>query len=258
MIDALAIIGENLFGASLDLDSHLSTLEALGVGGAVVAPARGRDYRFDTANDRLAAAVEGRAEVRWLARVDPNQADAAVAELRRCIAAGASGVYLDPDQDVFRVVDSRQVVTAAADSGLASVIAAGAPLRAEPLQFDDLAQSVPHARIVLTSGGQINISGLSMIDAWLALTRNPNLHVLSNGEYRQDYLERLANELDPERLLFASMAPLHDQRFELDRIRSARFDASQRELIEHENAARLFAFAGGRSRDGAARLPGAE
>ena len=37
----------------------------------------------------------------------------------------------------------------------------------------------------MTTGGQINISGLSVVDAWLALTTTPNLHVLTNGVYRQ-------------------------------------------------------------------------
>jgi hypothetical protein len=65
----------------------------------------------------------------------------------------------------------------------------------------------------MTSGGQINISGLAMVDAWQALTSTPNLHVLTNGEYRQDYIERLANELDLARVLFASFAPVLDPPF---------------------------------------------
>ncbi|OJW02431.1 MAG: hypothetical protein BGO47_12030 [Microbacterium sp. 67-17] len=240
MIDALAIVGENLFGKSLDLDAHLARLAELNVAGAVVAPARARDYLFPPANDRLATAVSGRADVRWLARVDPNQGELAIDELRRCASNGAAGVYLDPGEDVFRAIDASPIVAAAAALGLPIVIVAGVPLRAEPLQFDDLARAVPDATIILTSGGQVNVSGLSMTDAWLALTRNPRLHVLSNGEYRQDYLERLANELDPRRLLFASMAPVHEAGFEVARIRSAAYGAAERALIEHGNAARIF------------------
>ena len=92
----------------------------------------------------------------------------------------------------------------------------------------------------MTSGGQINISGLSMVDAWLALTTTPNLHVLTNGEYRQDFIERLASELDERRVLFASFAPVFDARFEVARIRSARLSDTARQAIEHDNAARLF------------------
>ena len=91
-----------------------------------------------------------------------------------------------------------------------------------------------------TSGGQVNISGLSLVDAWLALTSTPNLYVMTNGEYRQDFIERLATELDPTRVLFASFAPVFDAAFEVARIRSARLTGDARILIEHENAQRLF------------------
>lgn len=244
MIDALAIVGDGLFGTGLALEDHLARVQALGMHGAVVAPARSSDYRFEPANDRLAAAVPDSAPVRWLARVDPNRPAPAIAELRRCAGLGAAGMYLDADQDVFRVTEAAPVVAAATELGLPVVMVAGVPLRAEPLQFDALAREVPNARIVLTSGGQVNVSGLGMTDAWLALTRNPNLSVLSNGEYRQDYLERIAAELGPERLLFASMAPVYDTGFELTRIRSARFRDVDRARIEHANAAQLFGFSG--------------
>ena len=98
--------------------------------------------------------------------------------------------------------------------------------------------------MVLTTGGQINISGLSMVDAWLALTTTPNLHVLTNGEYRQDFIERLAAELDPARVLHASFAPTFDAAFEQARTRSARLSAVARRAIEHDNAARLFGVGG--------------
>jgi predicted TIM-barrel fold metal-dependent hydrolase len=94
--------------------------------------------------------------------------------------------------------------------------------------------------VVLTSGGQINISGLSMIDAWSALGRNHNLHVMTNGEYRQDFIERLVRDLDPRRVLFASFSPYYDQAFEVARVRSAAMDPTSRGLVEGGNAGRLF------------------
>jgi hypothetical protein len=51
----------------------------------------------------------------------------------------------------------------------------------------------------------MNISGLSMIDAWLALTTHDNLYAMTNGEYRQDFIEGLAKELDPARVLYGSV-----------------------------------------------------
>jgi predicted TIM-barrel fold metal-dependent hydrolase len=128
----------------------------------------------------------------------------------------------------------------AADLGAPVVVATGLFAQSEPLQVAELAATTPSVTVVMTSGGQINISGLSMVDAWQALTSTPNLSVLTNGEYRQDYIERLATDLDPARVLFASFAPVHDARFEVARIRSARLTAEARRLIEHDNARRLF------------------
>jgi predicted TIM-barrel fold metal-dependent hydrolase len=134
-------------------------------------------------------------------------------------------------------------MSVAAEAGVPVVIAAGIFARSEPLQVAELAAATPSVPVVMTSGGQINISGLSMVDAWEALLRNPNLFVMTNGEYRQDYIERLAGDLGAERVLFASSAPEFDVRFEVARIRSARTTAAAREAIEHGNAARLFSIA---------------
>jgi predicted TIM-barrel fold metal-dependent hydrolase len=244
MIDTLVVLGDNLFGPSLSVGGVLTEADRLDIDAVIAAPARGGDYALPLANDRLHRDAGGNPRVHRLARVDPNQGDAALHELRRCVTQlGCVGLYLDPDQEVFRVQDAAPVVALAAELGVPVVIVAGVPNRSEPLQVLDLATSVPAAVLLLTSGGQINISGLSMVDAWAALTAAPNISVLSNGEYRQDFLERVARELGPERLLFASFAPSYDQAFEVARIRSAVLDPDQRALVEHGNAARLFRIA---------------
>jgi predicted TIM-barrel fold metal-dependent hydrolase len=79
-----------------------------------------------------------------------------------------------------------------------------------------------------------------LADAWLALTSHDNLLVMTNGEYRQDFIERLASELSPERVLYASCAPVFDPIFEHKRIRSARITQEARSAVEGANAARLF------------------
>jgi len=103
-----------------------------------------------------------------------------------------------------------------------------------------IASDFPNVPVVMTNAGNINISGLSLADAWLALSLVPNLHVTTNGEYRQDFIERLANELEPGRVMFASMAPVFDRAFELKRVRSARMSADARLAMEGGTAARLF------------------
>lgn len=240
-VDALTIAGPNLFKTAPSVAELVKTSTARGLDAIVVAPGRPRDYALGPANDGLADECAGFDHVARLGRVDPLQGAQAVAEARRCIdELGCVGLFLNPGEECFRLADAADVIHAAAAVGAPVVVAAGLYGLSEPLQFLSMAREVPDAVIVMTSGGQINISGLSMIDAWAALTRAPNLHVMTNGEYRQDYIERIARELDPHRMLFASFAPYYDQSYELSRIASAELDTETRRLVEGGNAQRLF------------------
>lgn len=241
MIDSLVVLGDNLFGPTLSVESCLSTARQLGISQVVAAPARGRDYALPAANDRLAEAAADGALVSRLARVDPNQGAAALSEFRRAVDdLGCTGLFLNPEEEVFSIREAEQLVREAESRGLATIIVAGVPHRSEPLQILELATRVPGARLVLTSGGQINISGLGMVDAWAALTTSPDISVLSNGEYRQDFLERIVRELGPDRLLFGSFAPYYEQAFELERIRNVNYTADDRFRIEEGTARALF------------------
>ena len=119
-------------------------------------------------------------------------------------------------------------------------VAAGYFTLSEPLQVVQLAGSLLEVPVVMTTGRQMNISGLSMVDAWLALTSNANLHVMTNGESRQDFIERLASEFDYRRVLYASFAPVFGPAFERRWMRAARMTPEARRAIEGDNAARLF------------------
>jgi predicted TIM-barrel fold metal-dependent hydrolase len=242
MIDGLQLLGDNRFGPTLTVDQALASADGLGIERIVAAPARPSGYHLGPANDALAAAAErSGGRITSLARVDPLEGDRAVEEARRCHAElGVTGFFLHPGEEAFPVRLARPLVEAVRDLGSPIVIASGFFSLSEPLQVAELAAAVPEIPVVLTTGGQINISGLSMVDAWLALSSTPNLHVMTNGEYRQDFIERLADELDPRRVLFASFAPVFDPAFEVDRIRSARLSDVARRAIEHENAERLF------------------
>lgn len=241
-VDSLVILGQSLLGRSLNVDDAIRVGGELGVDALIAAPAKPVEYAFPIGNDRLATATVGKSAIYRLARVDPNQKWEAIAELRRCVnELGCVGLFLNPEEEVFQVQDAIEVVRVAVDLGIPTVIFAGIPARSEPLQILDLARQVPDALIVMTSGGQINISGLSMVDAWLALEAHDNLFVMSDGEYRQDYLERIVNELGAERLLFASAAPRYDQRFEFERIANVTLSADDRRKVEGGNARRLFA-----------------
>lgn len=241
-IDALMLLGDNRFGPSLTVGDASRLARELELDAIVAAPARPLDYHLEPANQRLAgAAASSGGRLRALGRVDPLNGDAAVVEARRCLRElGCAGLFLHPAEEAFPVRSARRVLSVAAEFECPVVIATGFFGLSEPLQIAELAAAFPEVPVVMTTGGQINISGLSMVDAWLALTNTPNVHVMTNGEYRQDFIERLASEFDPRRVLFSSFAPVFDPRFERLRIRSARLSDEARAAIEHGNAARLF------------------
>ncbi|MCU1615039.1 MAG: amidohydrolase 2 [Frankiales bacterium] len=240
LFDALIVAGGNLFAPSQSLADVLAVARSYGVDAVVAAPGRPPEYALGPANDALAAEAEGLPEVVRLGRVDPLQGAQAVAEARRCLGTlGCAGLFLHPGEEYFPMRAARDVLRVAAEVGAPVVVAAGLYGLSEPLQILSAAQEVPDAPIVMTSGGQINISGLSMIDAWAALSRSRNLHVMTNGVYRQDFIEKLASEL-PGRVLFGSFSPYFEQGFEVTRIRCARMSAAARREVESAGALRLF------------------
>lgn len=242
-IDALMVLGENRFGPTLEVQDALRLCDDQDVERVVAAPARPLDYHLEPANERLAvAASESNGRLVALGRVDPLNGRAAEAEAERALGElGCAGLFLHPGEEVFSILAARGVFVAAKRHGRPVVVATGYAGFSEPLQIAQVAEDFPDVPVVMTSGGQINISGLSMIDAWLALNAIDNLYVMTNGEYRQDFIERLASELDASRVLYGSFAPVFEPVFELRRIRSAGLDADARRLIEHENTQRLFA-----------------
>lgn len=240
-VDALVFAGESLIGRELSVADALDGARRLGFDAIIAAPAKPRDYRLIEANTELARVGSKMDGVYRLVRVDPHQGLSAVAEMTRGIAhLGCVGVYIDPDEEVFRAQAAVEVVREAHLLGVPVVISGGIPGRSEPLQILALSEGTPDAIIIVTSGAQINISGLSMIDAWFALVANPNLKVLTNGEYRQDYLERIVGELGPNRLLYASSAPRYDQAFEAARVRNLGLTDNERRAVEGTNAAQVF------------------
>jgi predicted TIM-barrel fold metal-dependent hydrolase len=245
VVDALVLLGENRFGRSLAPTEALELADREGVDTLVAAPARPLGYHLEPANEALAAACAASSgRLVLLGRVDPLGGDAAVEEARRCIDdLGARGLFLHPGEEAFPVTRAANVVRVAADRDVPVVVATGYFAVSEPLQVAELAAQFPQIPIVMTNGGQINISGLSMVDAWAALRQRSNLHVLTNGEYRQDFIERLADALDHRRVLYASFAPVFDFRFERLRIRAAQLSDEALRAVERDNAERIFGLA---------------
>ena len=240
-IDGLVFLGQSQFGYTLDADAALTGLDEVGAASALAAPMHPTGAEFAAVNDALLEVADrSGGRLMPLCRVDPWRSDAAV-ELQRSVAGGARGLFLHPWEEHFRINDSRvrPLVEQAAALSVPVVVAAGYHLLAEPLQLGAAAAWTPDNPIVLTNGGQFNISGMAQFDAELALA-NPNVHVQTSGMYREDFLERVVATFGHERLVFASAAPLFQMPYERARVDLAHFSDAERELILGGNSGRIF------------------
>jgi uncharacterized protein len=242
-IDAHVHVGRSLQGYRLELPDLLRSMDRLGIARSVLYPVRPLGYAYPTENDAVAAAVAAHPDRFWgLGRVDARQPDAA-AEADRCLGRlGLRGIYLQPFEDAVGVAEPvvDPILARCAEAGAPVVIAAGYPWVSEAPQVGDVARRHPTVPIVMTNGGQINISGLGQRNAWLVLERCPNTYITTAGVYRQDFLEEVIGRIGAERVLFASQSPIFDQDYELHRVRWAHVDQDSRDRVIGANAARLF------------------
>jgi predicted TIM-barrel fold metal-dependent hydrolase len=241
-VDALSLLGTSRFGYRRTADETIRDLDAEGIAAAVVAPVHPPDGDLAAANREVAGEVH-RSDGRLvgLARVAPWDGDAALAELTRAVGDGARGVFLDPAEDHFAINDVRwrPIAERAAELGVPVVVATGFPWLAETQQVARFARWCPDVPVVLTNGGVLNISGGGQYHVHQALAGTRTC-VLTNGMYRDDYLALIARKFGPDRLLFGSVAPRFDARFEHRRAGRIDLTDEERALVMGGNAARLF------------------
>ncbi len=243
--DALVYAGACLYGGGRTLAELLAAAETAAVDRLVAAPAKPRDYDLAAASERLAeecAGTGGRAVC--LARLDPWQDDAPERLAALLGHPAVRGLLLHPWEETFPANGERALALArqAAAAGRPVLVEAGHPLVAEALSLADLARQVD-GTVVMTRGGQVNMSGLAQQSADLALAAAPNLRALSAGMYRQDWLEGCVRRFGSERLLHGSCAPVFDLGYEAQRVRHAHMGDDERAAVMGGNAAALFGLA---------------
>jgi uncharacterized protein len=242
-IDALCFLGVSRFGYELGAEDAIRALDAEGISTAVVAPMHTRDGDMAKANAELARVVtDSGGRFIGTARVDPWDGESAVEQLTYAVTeGGARAVVLHPDEEHFQINDIRlrPIAERVNELGVPIIVATGFHCVSEAVQVGRFALWCPGVPVIMTNGGQLNISGLGQFDAELAL-RLPNVHILTSGVYRDDFLERTVKTFGAERVLFASAAPQFDFAYELRRVRQVHLTGDERQLLLSGNAKRIF------------------
>ena len=243
IVDGLTFVGDSLFGYHATAADLLATMDGADIDRAVVCPVKPRTYRLARENERVADAVRQHGgRLVGFGRVDPLLGDEAAADAEAALGElGLSGLFLHPWEETFRVSASLvdAVVAVAQGRGSPVMVATGYPWLSEALQVADLARRFPDVTFLMTTGGQLNVSGLGQTDAELALTKNSNLLVQTTGVYREDFLESVVSRFGAARLVFASSFPLMDARLELLRARALHISEHERAKVLGDNLASL-------------------
>jgi predicted TIM-barrel fold metal-dependent hydrolase len=225
-VDGFTYLGVSRFGWSVSLRELQDALDEAEVGAAVACPCQPFDHDLERANEELAEAVRAApSRLVGLARIDPLRGDVALEQLRRASAElGLRGLFLHPWEDSFELNSPavNALVAVAASLGAPVMVACGYPWVAEAAQLSRLAENFPEVTFLATNGAQINISGLGQVDAENLVDRCENVILVSNGVYRDDFLDRLVRKHGGSRLVFGSSFPLMDLVYERRRIEWSR------------------------------------
>jgi predicted TIM-barrel fold metal-dependent hydrolase len=247
-IDALAYLGQSRFGYSQTADELLASMEREDITTTVVAAVHRRDHDVPRANADVArACADSDGRLLALARLDPWEADP-LTHLEEAIAQGVCGIFLHPLEELFRInaPSVRPIAERAVELGLPIVVATGYQGFSEPVQITQFAQWCSGTPVLLTNGGQFNISGLAQMDAGLALSLD-NVYVHTSGVYRDDWISLVVSTYGAERIMFASASPTMSTPYEVRRVTLAHVPDEAKALMLSGNAERIFGIDVGRA-----------
>ena len=242
LFDFRVFTGQSFDGKKQTADELLRSMDNLKIEKALACPLKPLSYDMRQANAGLAQDIKTHQDrLIGAARIDPWQPEAVDLLQRAHEEYGMRALFLNPWEENFRadhpILDPLMAMVE--KYRIPVLLASGYPWVSEALQVCRLALRWPKVAVVMTNGGQINISGLGQADATLAMQKAPNLHIDTAGVYRQDFIEETLEALGGERVLFGSGAPYFDQRYETRRVLMVKTNDSARQAMQAGNALRL-------------------
>jgi uncharacterized protein len=240
VFDIHTFFGSSLYGKSLspdDLDQRRQRRPHLS---GLLIPARPKDYRFDRAHADLLEFLSTSQGSGWhgALRVDPWRLEESLSLIKE---TPLPALFLHPFEEHIYPTHKNfiQVVQAASERGLPLILACGYLPYSHAAQILPLIEKFPKQPFLLTHGGQINICGLHLTEAFEIFSRCPNASFEISGIYRHDYIEQAIAELGPHRVIFGSASPHYDFDYELKRVEYLSLSARDAEQILSKNARRF-------------------
>lgn len=222
IIDSHAQIGPHYTGRNNTAEEYLKIMEEMGTSKAVIAPNRPLSGNLSEANDEIEKAVEAYPDRFYGAvRIDPWQREKAIEELERRFAnEKMKAIFLHPWEENFQC--HRGVVLPIFDYAqtkkLPIIISAGYLWVSHISQVADIARQYPDVKIMATSAGQLDLSGLTLGNVKEVLKNFPNIYMGTAAAVAMEWLLDLIQNAAKGRILFETGYPFFEADLERYRI----------------------------------------
>jgi predicted TIM-barrel fold metal-dependent hydrolase len=223
---------------STDLDLSSETLLGMmarnGVSAALTCSLKAIQFDAQQGNDQTLALCKAHPQLYPVAAVDPRAWPDCLAEVERCAELGFCGFRLTREFQGWAIGQQSllHLLRAVAQTGLPVTV--HVPAVGDATALLQMAGDLD-LRVVLAGVGYSTLA-----ESLAVLADAPSFCLEAHRLTCPGQIETMVEAVGTERLLFASWAPLHDQRPSLDVIRVSELDAAQKADILGGNARRLF------------------
>jgi len=241
VFDANVFVGESLYGNSLTLDDLKSLMYDSGVDKAIIRALKPPDLDLDRANRNIADIQRENENLVGFGRINPLLKDAAIHTKKAISEYRLKGIHLHPWEENYRISSDivDEVMQVVREEDVPVYVSSGYPMVSHPLQVQEFAGRYPEVTIIVTHGGQQDISGLSFDDALLVAEESKNVVFDISGVYRRDFIELLVECAGADRIVFGSCTPYMNMKFEITRITSTHLPEETKKRILHTNIERI-------------------